>query len=178
MNPLWRWPWHNQIALALLVICGAATLYAVAAPDEQGELPAPRSVMRPPFPPHKAGGSDAHLDSLVAHVAARDPFRTDRTRPAKRYRTVADRAADAAPAPTAPPGAAPVTPAPAPQQAIVVRGIATASDGTTLVAVEIGGEQRLVRVGEAFNGYRLVSARGGEVRLQGPDGVRIVRIGS
>lgn len=61
-------------------------------------------------------------------------------------------------------------------QSVLVRGIASAHGGSGMAALQSGGGPvRIVRVGEAFLNFRLLSVSGDEVRLQGPDSIIIAR---
>ncbi|HEX8360811.1 MAG TPA: hypothetical protein VF613_11905 [Longimicrobium sp.] len=108
---------------------------------------------------------------LVQGSVEHDPFSAERTRAHGRFRP---RGADG----SAPPPATPEMELPpaAPPVVVILRGIGSNAAGTVLVAVEINGTSRLMRVGEEFGGYRLLSAGGGEARFRGPAGPQTVRI--
>jgi len=60
-----------------------------------------------------------------------------------------------------------------------VLGVAVLADGRGVAAVELPGEPpRLVRVGEEFAGFRLISLLPGEARLESKDTTLVLRLPS
>lgn len=176
------WAWHNWAALAAMAVSGWMAAHTLAGPVE-GTAPAgpriPRDTSRAhaPAAPLDVRAEAVALERLVLRAVDRDPFRADRQRGPGRYRTPAEEAAAAAAAALANQPPPPPAPPPAPEVPLVLRGIAADGAGRTLVAVEIGGAPRLMRVGEEFAGHRLLSAGSGQARFRGPTGVRVVRLG-
>jgi hypothetical protein len=176
------WVWHNWVSLALLLASGADAFRVVysetggTAPSQHAERAVKREGSNA-APEQELRNDLPHLDGLVLASVSRNPFNPGRARGAGRYRTAAAAALAAATASPPLPPAPPPMPPPL-DVAIVLRGIATDSRGRTLAAVEIAGQNRLMRVGEEFAGHRLIDARSGTARLQGPNGIRTVRLGS
>lgn len=188
MMPFGGWVWHNWVALVVLAGACVGTARVVSAPQETD-----RNVRSLPETSagQNRGGTAApleirsdmiELNRLVLRSVARDPFRPDRARSMGRYRTPAQAAAAAAMAATAPPPGPSMMPEfrppPPPQATIVLRGVAADGKGRAIVAVDINGQSRLMRVGEEFEGHRLLSAGQGEAQFRGPTGPRTVRLGS
>jgi hypothetical protein len=178
--------WHNWAALAALAVCGWFAARALA-PVAEGSAPAAGTPPTTSAPARTEVGAaalqvraeGAALDRMVLRVVERDPFRPERSRARDRYRTPAQAAAAAALAATVPPSPQMPVPPPytPPEVPLVLRGIAADGQGRALVAVEIGGQHRLLRVGEEFGGLRLLSATRSEARFRGPNGIRTVRLG-
>ena len=181
MNAPRGWTWHNAVALALFLASCATAALTLASGGDLRPLPTARaSDASPPTRAARratrAAPTPDEMERLVIRAVERDPFRAERARAPGRYRTVVEIAATP---PLLPPTAstAPM-PTPIEPRRVVLRGIAADASGRAVVAVEIDGEQKLMRVGESFAGHRLESAGRGEARFRGPDGTRTVRIGS
>jgi hypothetical protein len=156
-----------------VLAAGAMVEGAVRALMLQGppdEIPAPRggALVAPASAAAPRASDASKSDRLILAAVARDPFRPDRTRPPDRYRVPGRSepvAAESVSVPSVPP--------------LRVLGVAVLADGRGVAAVELPGEPpRLVRVGEEFAGFRLISLLPGEARLESKDTTLVLRLPS
>lgn len=152
-----RWGLPSRLALGALGL--AMTAATVAAVQAWQLRPLP-DVTRPPglsISPEPAGKAEG-VSMAVLEAVARDPFRPDRTRPARRYQLPGDRVA----------GARSRLSAAASRMRLI--GTAMLSDDVGLAAIEIPGRPgRVMRVGETVEGLTLISVTRGVATFAGPD---------
>jgi hypothetical protein len=156
-----QWSLPSRLAFLTLVL---ATALAVAAAVGAWRLePLPRGAAPDliELNASQAGpGDDASSMSIVLSAVSRDPFRPDRRRPASRYLLPGERTSAPARANRLPPGLARMR----------LLGTALVPGGGGLAALEIPGRaSKVVRLGEEFEGLRLVSIERGIAVFETPD---------
>jgi hypothetical protein len=156
----------RRVALAALVLALSSLVGAlVGALRLQPQSPIPTSIATKEMPvipePEPVGRS------TVLTAVQRHPFRTERSRPPDRYRM---------------PGEAwvPVYAAPAAGQQLVglqLQGVVTLPGGGGIAALWAPGRPaRSVRIGQSYEGYRLVRIEKGAVIMVGSDATLTLRL--
>lgn len=157
------WTAENRAALAVLaasaLLLGSAVYGArrIAPAPEAGEA---RALAQMPDVAARAPASETQ----ILRAVARDPFRPDRRRPPGRYRMPGTEPPPSAPSTDfgySPPVAAPV---------FTLLGTVVLGDGRGMAALAgLGGESRIVRVGEEMDGFRVVRVGNGTATLTNGD---------
>lgn len=160
------WTTANRAALGLLAASAALCASEAVGARRLEPLPTSARAAKPPPMPtiaRRGGGSDA---SVLAAVS-RDPFRADRRRSLPRL-TVGT--------PIQAPAAAyvPVA-APSPAAAFRLLGTVVLPGGGLAVVAGVDGQGRVLRVGQALAGYRLVRVGPGTATLAGEDTTVVLR---
>jgi hypothetical protein len=160
------WTTANRAALGLLVASAALCASEAAGARRLEPLPTSARAAKPvPMPriSRRGGGSDA----AVLAAVSRDPFRADRRRSPPRL-TVG--------APIQAPAAAYVpAAAPSPAASFRLLGTVATPGGGLAVVAGMDGQGRVLRVGQALAGYRLVRVGPGTATLTGEDTTVVLR---
>ncbi|HET8655014.1 MAG TPA: hypothetical protein VFL93_05835 [Longimicrobiaceae bacterium] len=177
-----RWSFlHRGVRVLLVVLCAVAARLLVAR-QAVGEDPSGGAMWAAGLARGGRVGVQAvspivlhtdadELDRLALDVVERDPFRQARSRPEGRYHLPGSEPVAATPAPSRPPPPPPRPPLP--QLRLV--GVVVLGAGKGMAALQSpGAAERVVNVGEAVSGFRLVSVSATEARLSGQDTVLVL----
>lgn len=158
---LWRRvAWAALAAGASLCAAVAVRALRIDAPEPIWKLEANDADL-----PALAPRDSVSTESIILAAITRDPFRSDRKRPASRYRLPGDRPA------ARPPGVAP------PYARLRLLGTAVVPGGRPLAAIDVPGvSPRIVHLGEVVQGLELVEVSRGTATLAGEDTTLVLRL--